>query len=181
MPPRSYKKNQKAVHKKPKDIEIEIENPEPGLVYNIYQCQDLECVLPHNEDKMRPKFKRSINVPWRKKKSLEQCCAKHQALLKIKYKKCQCGAEFWGTRLKSSVTCKFCGTNPEVDIDKAPTVYYRLGEYHKKSDIDLGDPERADCINRPLCLKVTFEKGAKKGIACKDCPYYSSEFDKEKR
>lgn len=176
MPPRSYKKHQKAVHKQPKDILITIDDPEPGIVYCIYECQKLECILPFDEDKLRPKFKRFIHVPWRKKKALEQCCEKHRSLLKIKYKKCICGAEFWGTRLKSSKTCKFCGTYPEFMIEKIPTRYYRLGEYHKQTDMDLGDAERSDCIHRPICLKVTFSDGSKKGIACKDCPYYSSEF-----
>ena len=181
MPPRSYKKNKKAVNKKPKDIIIDIPFPILGMVYNIYECQDMQCVALHNTDKLRPKFKRKIKVPWRKKKSLEQCCALHQSLLKIKYKKCNCGAEYWGTRLKSSKTCAQCGTNPEVDLDKIPTKYYRMGDYYKRSEVDLGDPERADCVHRAMCLEVTFVESDKRGIACKDCPYYLSEFDQEAR
>lgn len=179
MPPKSFKKYQKSVNKKPKWLEVSIENPDPGVVYNIYECLDQDCIKPHDIDKQRERFRRMIKVPWRKKKALEQCCAEHQALLKIKYKKCHCGTEFWGTRLKSSPTCKFCGINPEIDYYATPVRYYRRGEYFKAAAEDLGDPSRADCSFRRECLKVTFQKRTKAGIACKDCPYYSTPLDED--
>ncbi len=169
MPPKSYKKLLKSVHKKPKWVDADVDSPEPGLVYNIYECQ--ECIISNEEDKERPKFKRMVKVPWRKSKSLEQVCPEHRSLLLVKYKICKCGKESWGTKLKSARTCQYCGPYSDYDYEGAPVTYYRMGDYFKVSEKDLGDANRSDCRHRSKCLEVTF-KGSKKGIACKDCPYY---------
>ena len=166
------KKIKRAVSKKPVWVgDLPLIQPEPGLVYNIYQCR--ECVIDMTTDMTRSQRKRSILLPGDTKKTINVVCAKHKEPLLIKFKRCICGAEYWGFYLHSHSTCKECGKYVEYENTKTKD-WYRLRQYIKTTSEDLSDKDKWDCINRNLCLECTFVSGYKRAIACKDCPEYET-------
>lgn len=165
------KKPKKALIKKPNWVgDVDLTNCVDGLVYHIYQCR--KCIIEYKVDHLRLKRKKFMLLPGNKKKqNVEICNCKIPTPLLIKYKRCPCGAEYWGFYLREKQTCKVCGAYNN-DIGLNPISYYRLLDFYKKTSDDLTDETRWDCLNRSICLLCSREQGSKRGIACKDCPYY---------
>jgi len=165
------KKERKAVTKRPAWVgEIDLSHCEKGLVYNIYQCR--KCILEYKQDQARPKRKWALLLPGNKKRQVvEACNCPEPTPLLIKFKKCNCNAEYWGFYLREKETCKLCGAFVLNDMSKEID-YYRLNEMYKQTTEDLSDSHKWDCLNRNFCLDMCKKEGSRRGLACKDCPFY---------
>jgi len=130
----------------------------PTLVYNIYECQ--ECIIEVKQDNLI--HKTTIN----KNRKCE-----HGTPFLLKYKKCTCGTEWYGSLLRITKRCQVCQSYESTARVKLKK-YYRLKIFCFKSKTNLNDPNKWDCHNRSYCLEVTFKNGSNKGLACLDCPFY---------
>ena len=163
------RKRKKALNKKPKWVgEIDISKCLPGKVYLIYNC--LKCIIERKEDEKRQGRNKLISKTKNGKSIFAPICIHKEPIL-IKYKKCSCGSEYWGTFLRESLTCQNCSVLASKEKETYKE-YYRLNSFIIKTKEDLSDPLKWDCTHRDFCLECTYKNGAKKGIACKDCPEY---------
>jgi hypothetical protein len=167
----SKKRIKKAVIKKPNWVgNVDISKCEKGKVYNIYKCR--KCVIEYSEDQLRQGRRRSLLLPGNKKKKIVSVCkCKKQSLLLIKYKKCTCNIEYWGFFLRANLTCKLCGAYSDIKKEKQ-IQWYRMNKFLKKTEEDLSDLNKWDCVYRDDCLNATKINGSNKRIACKNCSFY---------
>jgi len=151
--------------------DIDLTKCKDGLVYQIYQCR--KCIIEFKEDKARENRKKYLLLPGNKKKQMvEVCTCENPTPFLIKYKRCKCGAEFWGFYLRENPTCRICSKFSESSEPEKGTKYYRLGKFYKQTEDDLSSSETWDCLNRNICLESMKHQGSSKMLACLDCPYY---------
>lgn len=154
--------------------DVDLSNTLTNKVYNIYKCK--KCILEHKFDKIDRKKRKYVKIfpndLNKKPYSLHGC--KHQTILLIKYKRCDCGIETFGTRILGNRKCYECDVNvrkPSSDYKE----YYRIKIFCILSKTNLNDPNKWDCKFRSYCLESTFHEGACKGLACKNCRFYTKD------
>jgi len=136
-----------------------------GQAYNFYDCG---CIINNKIDKNILKHNYDSHQRVR---ACPDCDGKEIGFLVIKYKKCQCGAEFASKGVHASIYCSKCPNSLRskgIIKNKIKIKKIRF-DFQQRFNADFQDEERWDCLFRDNCADYYMMHDT---IPCLNCEVY---------